>query len=64
MVAQALIIMSDGGNAHMLKEEPQGLNLACVCIFLASEKCAAVPLCRPLASQTVPRLKIDVRSFM
>lgn len=65
LLRKTLIIMTDGGNAHVLKTEPQALNLACVCIFLSSEKCAAVPLCLPLVGcQMVPRLKIDVHSFM
>lgn len=30
-VAETLIIMNDGENAH--KKEPHGLSLACACIF-------------------------------
>lgn len=64
VVAQSLIIVSDGENAHRLKEEPQELSSASLCIFLACEKCCAVTLCLLLVVQMVPGLKIDWRSFM
>lgn len=47
--AQALIMMTDGGNAHILKKEPQGLSLAWVCIFFGVWKMRCGPFVSPVS---------------